>query len=112
MYGDDVLGGGKIWECTQDLGDFLTRSAESGDGDDDEDEDDNGPSDQPTSERQPSLFADLNGLHVLDLGCGAGILGLLALRAGATVHFQDYVSILYFTLFNFHSLFYVPFIES
>lgn len=28
----------------------------------------------------------------MDLGCGAGILGLLALQAGATVHFQDYVS--------------------
>lgn len=80
------LGGGKIWECTQDLGDFLTRSA--GDG-----EDDNEDTDDPAADEDAkSLFGDLNGQTVLDLGCGAGILGLLALRAGATVHFQDYVS--------------------
>lgn len=35
---------------------------------------------------------DLTNKYVMDLGCGAGILGLLALQAGAIVHFQDYVS--------------------
>lgn len=28
---------------------------------------------------------------MLDLGCGAGILGILAVKSGASVHFQDYV---------------------
>lgn len=35
---------------------------------------------------------------VLDLGCGAGILGIYALMKGATVTFQDYVSIQMFLL--------------
>ncbi|XP_038674732.1 histidine protein methyltransferase 1 homolog [Scyliorhinus canicula] len=35
--------------------------------------------------------AELRGRRVLDLGCGAGLLGILALRRGAAeVHFQDY----------------------
>lgn len=59
-------GGFKIWECTQDLADLLTSS---------EDE------------------HDFEGKSVCDLGCAAGILGIIALVEGATkVDFQDYVS--------------------
>lgn len=61
-------GGGKIWECTQDLGDYLMNG-------------------------ENSLFKSLSNKHVLDLGCGAGILGILALKAGAFVHFSDYVNL-------------------
>ncbi|KAL4640213.1 hypothetical protein GN956_G12652 [Arapaima gigas] len=55
-------GGLKIWECTYDLLTFI---------------DDN-----------RVAFA---GKRVLDLGCGAGLLGITALKMGACeVHFQDY----------------------
>lgn len=70
------LGGGKIWECTQDLGDYFMNSANTAD----------------------SLYKTSSNKHVLDLGCGAGILGILALKAGAVVHFSDYVSIIYHML--------------
>ncbi|KAG9341082.1 hypothetical protein JZ751_019836 [Albula glossodonta] len=57
-------GGLKVWECTYDLLEYL----------DDEGE----------------VFS---GRRVLDLGCGAGLLGILALKRGAhEVHFQDYNS--------------------
>jgi hypothetical protein len=59
-------GGFKIWECTQDLADHFTKEEE------------------PTSEFEGKL--------VCDLGCSAGVLGLLALKAAKAVHFQDYVS--------------------
>lgn len=37
---------------------------------------------------------NLEGLEVLDLGCGAGLLGIQGLKSGASsAHFQDYVSI-------------------
>lgn len=62
-------GGGKIWECTQDLGDYFINPMNASD----------------------SLYKLCKGKHVLDLGCGAGILGILALKAGAYVHFSDYV---------------------
>ncbi|XP_055694963.1 histidine protein methyltransferase 1 homolog [Lutzomyia longipalpis] len=56
-------GGFKIWECTQDLADFL----------------------------QDNLKDELEGKNVLDLGCGAGILGMIALKLGAAkCHFHDY----------------------
>ncbi|XP_067006440.2 histidine protein methyltransferase 1 homolog isoform X2 [Anabrus simplex] len=55
-------GGFKIWECTYDLAQFLLSAPDV-------------------------KFA---GCRVLDLGCGAGLLGMLALRFGANVHFQDY----------------------
>jgi predicted RNA methylase len=60
-----VLAGGlKIWECTRDLADFLIRER-----------------------------INLKGKQVLDLGCGTGLLGVLAMLLGAqSVHFQDYVS--------------------
>ncbi|KAM8975990.1 histidine protein methyltransferase 1 homolog [Pelodytes ibericus] len=55
-------GGMKIWECTFDLVQFL------------EDSD-----------------VEFGGKNVLDLGCGAGLLGILALKRKAKeVHFQDY----------------------
>ncbi|KAJ8894930.1 hypothetical protein PR048_000237 [Dryococelus australis] len=61
-------GGLKIWECTHDLASFLAC--------------------HPTF--------SMRGKKVLDVGCGAGLLGLLALSQGASdVHFQDYnVSVL------------------
>ncbi|XP_065602987.1 histidine protein methyltransferase 1 homolog [Cyrtonyx montezumae] len=57
-------GGLKIWECTYDLMDFLSEAE--------------------------IQFANKS---VLDLGCGAGLLGIVALRGNAErVHFQDYNS--------------------
>ncbi|CAG9807320.1 unnamed protein product [Chironomus riparius] len=57
-------GGYKIWECTQDLVDYFTENSES---------------------------IDFAGKAVCDLGCSAGIAGLLALIKDAkAVHFQDY----------------------
>nr|SVE73156.1 EOG090X0C09 [Ceriodaphnia reticulata] len=55
-------GGLKIWECTLDLLEYF--------------------------EKENIKF---QGLNVLDLGCGAGLLGIYALSRGASsVHFQDY----------------------
>ncbi|KAK9964345.1 hypothetical protein ABG768_005528 [Culter alburnus] len=57
-------GGLKIWECTYDLLEYIDDEGET--------------------------FA---GKRVLDLGCGAGLLGILALKRGASkVDFQDYNS--------------------
>ncbi|XP_029306036.1 histidine protein methyltransferase 1 homolog [Cottoperca gobio] len=57
-------GGLKVWECTYDLLELIEKDGET-----------------------------FGGKAVLDLGCGAGLLGILALRRGATqVHFQDYNS--------------------
>jgi 2-polyprenyl-3-methyl-5-hydroxy-6-metoxy-1,4-benzoquinol methylase len=60
-----VLAGGlKIWECTRDLTDYLMQEG-----------------------------INFTGKWVLDLGCGTGLLGILAMYCGAqSVHFQDYVS--------------------
>lgn len=59
-----MTGGLKIWECTRDLAEFLICE-----------------------------HINLTGKRVLDLGCGAGLLGILAMQLGAeSVHFQDYVS--------------------
>lgn len=56
-------GGLKIWECTYDVANYLC-----------------------TQNR--SL---VSGKQVLDLGCGSGILGILAYKLGAdSVHYQDY----------------------
>jgi predicted nicotinamide N-methyase len=67
MYNIYVLlsGGLKIWECTYDLGKYLLTENIA-----------------------------FNDKKVLDLGCGAGIIGLIALIQGSTVHFQDYVIII------------------
>lgn len=57
-------GGLKVWECTYDLLELIERDGET-----------------------------FGGKAVLDLGCGAGLLGVLALKRGARqVHFQDYNS--------------------
>ncbi|XP_073989317.1 histidine protein methyltransferase 1 homolog [Rhodnius prolixus] len=56
-------GGLKIWECTYDVANYLCN--------------------------QNRIL--LSGKHVLDLGCGLGILGILAYKLGAAnVHYQDY----------------------
>lgn len=73
-------GGLKIWECTQDLADILTKT----DGED-----------------EKCLLDSFNGKNVLDLGCGAGVLGILGAIVGAKVTFQDYVSILADHTLNF-----------
>ena len=55
-------GGLKIWECAFDMLDYMTE-----------------------------MSIDFTGKRVLDLGCGAGLLGIHALLNGAAeVHFQDY----------------------
>ncbi|KAE8280605.1 Histidine protein methyltransferase 1-like protein Methyltransferase-like protein 18 [Larimichthys crocea] len=57
-------GGLKVWECTYDLLELIEKDGET-----------------------------FGGKTVLDLGCGAGLLGILALKRGAKkVHFQDYNS--------------------
>ncbi|XP_068183897.1 histidine protein methyltransferase 1 homolog [Antennarius striatus] len=57
-------GGLKVWECTYDLLELIEKAGET-----------------------------FGGKAVLDLGCGAGLLGILALKRGARlVHFQDYNS--------------------
>lgn len=57
-------GGLKIWECTFDLMDYFSEAD-----------------------------IDFTNKTVLDLGCGAGLLGIVALRGeAARVHFQDYNS--------------------
>lgn len=45
-------GGAKVWECTETMGDYLTRADGS-----------------------RCLIDEFRGKTVLDLGCGAGILG-------------------------------------
>lgn len=57
-------GGLKVWECTYDLLELIEKDGET-----------------------------FGGKTVLDLGCGAGLLGILALKRGAwQIHFQDYNS--------------------
>ncbi|XP_022618997.1 histidine protein methyltransferase 1 homolog [Seriola dumerili] len=57
-------GGLKVWECTYDLLELIEKDGET-----------------------------FGGKAVLDLGCGAGLLGILALKRGArNIHFQDYNS--------------------
>ncbi|XP_058826306.1 histidine protein methyltransferase 1 homolog [Topomyia yanbarensis] len=58
-------GGMKVWECTFDLGELMAER-----------------------EEYRKLFQNAK---VLDLGCGSGILGILAVKLGAdTLVFQDY----------------------
>lgn len=67
-------GGFKLWEGALDMCRLLRQEFEIGD-------------DLFTS---PSLAGKLQGMKVLELGCGHGLPGILCLLAGATVHFQDY----------------------
>ena len=55
-------GGLKVWECTYDLGNYLLLEG-----------------------------IPLNNKRILDLGCGAGVIGLIAFLRGSSVDFQDYV---------------------
>uniref|UniRef100_A0A336MFF5 protein-histidine N-methyltransferase n=1 Tax=Culicoides sonorensis TaxID=179676 RepID=A0A336MFF5_CULSO len=62
-------GGLKIWECTQDLADFLSNTNENG----------------------KCILNEFEGKRILDLGCGVGILGILSLiHKPSNVTFQDY----------------------
>ncbi|KZC07182.1 Histidine protein methyltransferase 1 like protein, partial [Dufourea novaeangliae] len=54
-------GGLKIWECSYDLGHYVFENS-----------------------------VEFKGKLVLDLGCGAGVIGLIALLKNSVVHFQDY----------------------
>ncbi|XP_017886199.1 histidine protein methyltransferase 1 homolog [Ceratina calcarata] len=54
-------GGLKIWECSYDLAHYLFENN-----------------------------VDLQNKCILDLGCGTGIVGLIALLKNSIVHFQDY----------------------
>lgn len=54
-------GGLKIWECSYDLGQYLSENN-----------------------------IEFQNKFVLDLGCGTGIIGLIALLKNSIVHFQDY----------------------
>ncbi|XP_023294590.2 histidine protein methyltransferase 1 homolog [Lucilia cuprina] len=56
-------GGAKIWECTDDLLQYLAENYKD--------------------EKWPTA-------NVLDLGCGSGLLGIYAFLKGAKVTFQDY----------------------
>ncbi|XP_075154008.1 histidine protein methyltransferase 1 homolog [Haematobia irritans] len=56
-------GGAKIWECTDDLLLFLSEHTNA---------------------------TQWEGKHVLDLGCGSGLLGIYAFKCGSNVTFQDY----------------------
>ena len=61
-----AAGGFKLWEGGMDLADFLA---------------------EDTSLSGPGALA---GRRALELGCGHGLPGVVALLAGASVHFQDY----------------------
>ena len=64
-------GGFKTWECSLDLCLYMD-----------------------------TQFMDLKGMDVLEVGCGSGLPGILALKKGAKVDFQDYVKLMTF-LFKF-----------
>ncbi|EFJ45855.1 hypothetical protein VOLCADRAFT_105747 [Volvox carteri f. nagariensis] len=68
-------GGFKLWECSLDLCKMLLQRY------------------HVVPERvlsDPELASELQGKKVLELGCGHGLPGVLALMCGAEVHFQDY----------------------
>lgn len=65
-------GGAKIWECTQDLLNYLVKTFDT----------------------------DWSKYKVLDLGCGSGLLGIFGYLQGASVDFHDYVSLLIYLWSN------------
>ncbi|GLI68227.1 hypothetical protein VaNZ11_012574 [Volvox africanus] len=68
-------GGFKLWECSLDLcKTLLSRYSVA--------------PDRVLTDSE--LTTDLKGTKVLELGCGHGLPGILALMSGAEVHFQDY----------------------
>lgn len=60
-------GGLKTWECTKDLAEYFIDNV-------------------------IDKSSGLKNKNVLDLGCGSGHLGIICLKNGADVVFQDYVS--------------------
>jgi len=60
------IGGLKVWECTNDLVEYISNG---------------------------NALGINSHTCVLEVGCGHGLPGIHALRLGATVHFQDYVGI-------------------
>lgn len=92
MIKGEYEGGFKIWECTHDLADYITRALDpfkkpppvpSLEDLDNEDE-------VEVYEIESLASTTFSGKTILDLGCGSGCLGIIAFKAGATVHFQDY----------------------
>ncbi|CAK9812970.1 Histidine protein methyltransferase 1 homolog [Anthophora plagiata] len=63
-------GGLKIWECTYDLAQYIFENN-----------------------------IEFKDKFVLDLGCGTGVIGLVALLKNSIVHFQDYVRISYYVMY-------------
>lgn len=104
-----LIGGFKLWECTQDLADYLTQTGneieiklevEQKVG-----ESSSSPFKNPNDFLVPNPPADefecdplaksIEGKYVCDLGCSIGILGIIALiNKAAKIDFQDYVSLL------------------
>lgn len=79
-------GGFKLWECAVDLAAYTAREWRVQSGLFTSSSSTDGSSDRSAEGCQPLLA----GRRVLELGCGAGIPGIVALLAGAEVHFQDY----------------------
>mmetsp|Transcript_29020 Transcript_29020/g.64017 ORF Transcript_29020/g.64017 Transcript_29020/m.64017 type:complete len:307 (-) Transcript_29020:2360-3280(-) len=67
-------GGFKLWEGSVDLCKFLLNKYQL----------------KGSTFKGTDVENELQGKRVLELGCGHGLPGMLALMAGADVHFQDY----------------------
>ncbi|KAK9861199.1 hypothetical protein WJX84_000747 [Apatococcus fuscideae] len=73
-------GGFKLWECAVDLASFLSQEWQIG------------MRTGPGPMKGPSIAPTMAGKKVLELGCGHGLPGIVALINGAEVHFQDFNS--------------------
>ncbi|KAK9845625.1 hypothetical protein WJX84_006091 [Apatococcus fuscideae] len=85
ITGNDLIpgkyeGGFKLWECAVDLASFLSKEWQIG------------MRLGPGPMKGPSMGQTLSGKRVLELGCGHGLPGIVALINGAEVHFQDFNS--------------------